>query len=85
VEQPRGQESHASTGRGLYIGKYLSPFGGEISTHVIWEKQNMKRGREKGGKFKRKRMKGVRKEKMGSKRVKKQMRNREKLRAKRAQ
>jgi hypothetical protein len=39
---------------------------GEMSVDVIWGK-NMKRGREKGGKCKRKRKKGKRKGKKGGK------------------
>jgi hypothetical protein len=51
---------------GLYIGKYPPPpQGGKISADVIWGKKNMKRGREKGGKCKRKRKKGERKRKKG--------------------
>jgi hypothetical protein len=46
-------------GRGLFIGKYPPP-PGEISAGVIWG-ENMKRRREKGGKYKRKRKKGEKK------------------------
>jgi hypothetical protein len=48
--------------RGLYIGKYPLPRGGEekISADVIWGK-NMKRPREKGGKCRRNRKKEERK------------------------
>jgi hypothetical protein len=37
----------------------------KISAYVIWGKKNMKRGREKGGKCKRKRKKEERKRKKG--------------------
>ncbi len=57
------------SGRGLYIGKYPPPGGGEISADVIGGK-NMKRRREKGRKGKDKGRKGKENEKRGSKRVK---------------
>jgi hypothetical protein len=44
--------------RGLYVGQY-PPTPRGVSANVIWEK-NIKRGREKGGKCKRKRKKGER-------------------------
>jgi hypothetical protein len=50
--------------RGLYIGKYPHPQWG-ISSNVIWGK-NMKRGREKEGKFK-KEERGKKKEERGKK------------------
>jgi hypothetical protein len=62
-----------SAPRGLYIGKY--PRGGGLSPGSF-EGKNMKKRREKGGKYKRKRKKGERKgrkgkenDKRGSKRV----------------
>jgi hypothetical protein len=46
-------------GRGLYILENFPPRGEEISALVIWGK-NVKSGREKGGRCKRKRKKGER-------------------------
>ncbi len=50
--------------RGLYIGKYLPPGGGEYQPMSFGGK-NMKIEREKGGKCKRKRKKRERKRKKG--------------------
>jgi hypothetical protein len=47
------------TARGLYIGKY--PRGGGEYQPISFGGKNMKRGREKGGKRKRKKKKGERK------------------------
>ncbi len=74
-----GERTSSGILRGLYIGKYLPPpWGrGKISADVIWGK-NMKRGREKGGKCKRKRKKEERKRKKGERKRKKGERKRKK-------
>jgi hypothetical protein len=51
--------------RGLYIGKYPPPSGGEKYQPMSFGGKNMKRRREKGGKCKRKWKKGERKRKKG--------------------
>jgi hypothetical protein len=56
--------------RGLYIGKYPPPLGGEYQLMSFGGK-NMKMGREKGGKCKRKRKKGERKMKQGERKRRK--------------
>jgi hypothetical protein len=53
------QNKTLGTKSGVYILDH-TPLGGGISADVIWGK-NMKRGREKGGKCKRKRKKGKQK------------------------
>jgi hypothetical protein len=56
--------------RGLYHGKYPRGREGGEYQPMSFGRKNMKRGREKGGKCKRKGRKGKENEKRGSKRVK---------------
>jgi hypothetical protein len=63
--------------RGLYIGKSSPPGGGKYQPMSFGGK-NMKRGREKGGKCKRKRKKWERKRKKWERKRKKWERKRKK-------
>jgi hypothetical protein len=74
---PPSQNTSSQVGRGLYIGKYPFPREGKYQPMSFGGK-NMKSGREKGGKCKRKRKKAERKWKKGERKSKKGDRKREK-------